>query len=232
MIAWLALAFLWLPLPAAALEPELTPALTAGTREVGELQDYTRTQALTWVKEWFEIDLDAWSRIWKKRVEGVSRWQTQAAGIVEETLPLAGHPREAALIESAQLDVEQYDDILRLRTDPLDIPFALRFEAKGLFSGRKWGWKTRVFVPFSWKDELRADLSLPFQGRALGLQGLGLGGPWDLHTRYANRLGQAELESGVTATLMTDWSLTYDYHTRFGQGLDETAHWLRLSRGF
>lgn len=147
-------------------------------------------------------------------------------------LPTASAP---ALPSGFLLSVDQRGDLLRLGRDIRDIPFGVQVKGDLPLLKRLTAMETKIWVPFSWRDEFKAEASVPLKSLGLGLdRGLLKGA--GLRSDYTNRLGINQVDAG----LGTEWAsrvtgamdLNYDYSQRFGQGLDETIHWLKLRKDF
>ena len=82
------------------------------------------------------------------------------------------------------------------------LEYDLRFDADSAFFGEKVRVKTSLFLPLSWKDELRAEARLPLPSMAPVWVGdlLNLGGfasGWDLKSSYGNQLGVSSVQTGL-----------------------------------
>jgi hypothetical protein len=99
--------------------------------------------------------------------------------------------------------------------------------------------ETRLWVPFSWRDEWRAEASLPlaWPGAKNGLwKEMGFSKKLSLRSDYSNRLGRNQVEAGLGTDWsnrgLGTWSVDYDVHMKYGQGESEAIHWLKLSKEF
>jgi hypothetical protein len=150
---------------------------------------------------------------------------------------LAGPARS----QGFSLSLDQSGDLLRLGRDVRDIPFGLKLQGTVPLLARLMDLQTQVWVPFSWRDELKASASVPLPGVGFGaaerlLEDLGLKDRWDLRSNYSTRLGVNQLDAGLGTQWATQFTgmmdLDYAYSQRYGQGLDETIHWLKLRKDF
>ncbi len=68
------------------------------------------------------------------------------------------------------------------------------------------------------------------------LESLGLQDQWDLRSDYSTRLGFNQVDAGLGTQWTTQFTglmdLDYDYSQRYGQGSEETIHWLKLRKDF
>ncbi len=151
---------------------------------------------------------------------------------IHSPLPTTKKPDQT---EGFLLSVDQRGDLLRLGRDSRDIPFGVQVKGGVPLLQRLVSMKTQIWVPFSWRDEFKAEATVPLRSLGLGLdQGLLKGA--GLRSDYTNRLGVNQVDAG----LGTQWvsraagplDLNYDYSQRFGQGLEETVHWLKLRKDF
>ncbi len=209
-----------------ALEPSSHPA---GSREMSQIQEYTRTLSKEWLKDLFHLDLDAIGGSVQRRANPYSRMDL--GGVAAGASPLGGANY------AVHFRLEQYDDIRRLVSDRRDIPFALRLEVQTSVGAGLPPISTSLYLPMSWKDELRAGASIPLPqlGLPFGASTLDtdrfLSG-WKLTSAYTNRLGVSSVETGLGAQWKKNWNVDLDYHIRFGQGIDEYSQWLRVGRAF
>jgi hypothetical protein len=139
------------------------------------------------------------------------------------------------------MGLNQQGDLLRLTRDMRDIPFGLKVRGEMPVPSLPTWVQTSLWVPFSWRDEIRAEATMPLRGVNLGLadtvfKGLGLKDNLGFNSDYTNRLGINQVETGLgsqwTSQLTGPLNLDYDYSQRFGQGLDENTHWLKLRKDF
>jgi hypothetical protein len=139
------------------------------------------------------------------------------------------------------LTVDQRGDLLRIRNDNRDLPFGVELNSEVPILRRLTALETKIWVPFSWRDEIKASAVVPLKRLKLGvtdglLRKLDLNDRLDLRSDFSNRLGVNQLDAG----LGTQWNsrymglmdLDYDYSQRSGQGLEETTHWLKLRKDF
>jgi hypothetical protein len=65
---------------------------------------------------------------------------------------------------------------------------------------------------------------------------MGLGRSLSLRSDISSKLGLNQLEAGLGTDWRPGfwgrWNLDYDWSYRYGQGLDEQTHWLKLSKEF
>jgi hypothetical protein len=149
--------------------------------------------------------------------------------------------RDSGVRQEFSLALDQSGDLLRLRNDVRDIPFGVKVRGQLPLLDRITGLSTELWVPFSWRDELKAEASLPLPHLKLGvvdefLTGLGLADHYALRSEFTNRLGVNQLGAGVgtqwSSRLLGVMDLNYDYSQRSGQGLEETVHYLKLRKDF
>jgi hypothetical protein len=142
---------------------------------------------------------------------------------------------------SFSMGVDQQGDLLRLARDVRDIPFGLHVRSEVPIHSQSTSVQTSLWLPFSWRDEIKAEASIPLRNVNLGLAGtlfkeLGLKDNLGLNSDYSNKLGVNQVETGLgslwTSQLTGPLNLDYDYSQRFGQGLDENTHWLKLRKDF
>jgi hypothetical protein len=130
---------------------------------------------------------------------------------------------------------------MRMRDDMADIPFGVTMEGEIPLLTSLTALRTKIWVPFSWRDEIKASATVPLNKLSLGvadrfLEALNFNDHLDLRSDYRSRLGVNEFDAG----LGTQWSssftglldLDYDYSQRYGQGLEETTHWLKVKKDF
>lgn len=133
------------------------------------------------------------------------------------------------------LSVDQRGDLLRLGHDLRDIPFGVQLKGDLPLLNRLSHLQTKIWVPFSWRDEIKAEASVPLRSLGLGLDKGILKGA-GLRSDYSNRLGVNQVDAGLGTQwanrVMGPLDLDYDYSQKFGQGLDEQIHWLKLRKDF
>jgi hypothetical protein len=143
--------------------------------------------------------------------------------------------------QSFSLSLDQSGDLTRLGRDARDIPFGLSLKGQVPILARLLDMKTEVWVPFSWRDETKASASVPLSKLGMGttehfLESLGLLDKWDLRSDYSTRLGFNQVDAGLGTQWATQFTglmdLDYDYSLHYGQGSDETIHWLKLKKAF
>ncbi|MES2201014.1 MAG: hypothetical protein V4498_02055 [candidate division FCPU426 bacterium] len=206
-----------------------TPARPVSSGQISQVQEYTRSLSKEWLKELFHVDLDKLGLTLQSKARPYSQVKLGEAPAPDSPLGAAGYV--------VKLQFEQYDDIRRLAADLRDIPFALKMETDGALGPRRLHIKTTLYLPLSWKDELRAGASIPLPrlGRPFSSSSLDtsrmLSG-WKLTSAYTNRLGVSSLETGLETRLQKTWNLDLDYRVRFGQGIDEYSQWLRIGTVF
>jgi hypothetical protein len=221
---------------------ESSPSRAADSQDIAKIQDYTRTLSKEWLKEYFALDLDALSWRMQRRAQ---EWINPRSGasLAPGSIGVRGDPGAAAgeaaapVLYSMDLRIEQYDDLKRLQADVRDIPFAVKFSAEGSLFDQKLRMKTNVFLPLSWKDELRVEASVPLEAPAVPifgglLESAGFSQNWDLKSTYSNRLGVSALQTGIGTQWLGLWTLDYEFRMRFGQEVGDNSQWLRLGRTF
>jgi hypothetical protein len=241
--ALLLLACLALRLGAEDAMDSSTRPLTSN--ESSEVQQYGRQMGKGLLKEFLAIDVDAIG--WSLQRRLAPAWPGSRGGAHPANLALseaanapgigAVHGPGFASLYAMDLRLEQYDDLRRLQSDLRDIPFAVRFDADSAFFGETFRVKTTLFMPLSWKDELRLEAKMPVPNLApawIGdlLHEGGFNGGWDLKSSYANRLGSSSVITGLGTQWLKIWSLNYEMRVRFGQDAYEESQWLRLGRDF
>lgn len=210
----------------------LTRAERSSTREVNGddmavLRGYTDKLGKSWLKQSLGLDLDALALEWNPRDFSFSRplptSHAQSSGA-------SSGATDAMATPAAHFDLrlEQTDDLRRLEEGFQDIPFGLSISGQLPFLASVRPLETKLWLPLSGREELRAQATWPYQlvgGRLLTLR-----------SDYRNLLGLNHLEAGLGTKLETDvlgiWNVDYDFQQRFGQGANEEIHWLKFSRRF
>jgi len=228
------------PTPVGAMADVAAPAQPVSGAVLGNLQDYGRQVGEQWLKESLGVDLQAMQIVWdpetrsfttvgdlaaRQRPSGSGSGQDPASG-------LSGTPGNISL------KLTQTESLARLGEGV--IPFGL--EVKGVIPllASLNSMDARLKVPLSPYDEWRAEASLPMD--LMGTtstswwRGLGLGRSLALRSNISSRLGLNELEAGLGTDwrpgFFGRWNLDYDWRLKYGQGLDETTQWLKLSKNF
>lgn len=199
-----------------------------GGAEMEELRRYGQALGKDLLRQGLGLDLDALTLRWDRDLGFRTGADTARAGEGrggegEAPTPLSDLRRRLSL------RLEQSDDLLRLQQDLRDIPFGLSVDGQlPLLDSRVL--ETRLWLPFSWRDEFRARASLPLLPGTGGVMGL------TLRSDYRNHLGMSSVEAGLGTLLRPEglglWAVDYDFQQRFGQGTHEAIHWLKFSRSF
>ena len=221
------------------VDPNESASRPANAGEVSAVQNYGRNLGKGWIKDVFKIDVDTFGIKLGRKLQSAAGFGENGEQTVPGTAPYkAGDPRGGAL-ELYQLDlrIDQVGDLRRLSYDRRDIPFALKFHADGSLLASWLKLRTDVFIPFSWKDELRAEALIPLPDIGINPlrpmeELLGITPKWDLHSAYTNQLGASSLEAGLGSQWLKTWNLNLLYQVRFGQGQDEKTEWLKLGKSF
>lgn len=237
--AWLALLLCAWAARLFSVDAEDANSRPASSAEVSQIQEYTRALSKEWLKDYVDIDVDAIGMRMRHLLWRRMSPPGQGGQALTERGP-GGESRVAgpgAELFAMDLQLEQYDDLRRLQADLRDIPFAIRFDADSAFFGEKVRLKTSLFLPLSWKDELRAEARMPLPSLApkwvesmLNLGGFEKG--WDLKSSYGNRLGVSSVQTGLGTQWLNLWTLNYEFRVRFGQDNYEESQWIRLGRDF
>lgn len=197
-------------------------------RDMDAIRSYTDRLGKDFLKENLGLDLDALAvqldpRNFDISLPGASSPPSQGAG------PGGAPGKPSPLSSKWDLRLEQTDDLMRLQRDARDIPFGLSINGQIPFLASLNLIETSLWLPFSWKDEIRAEAKMPF---LVGLSGH----RFTLRSDYRNLLGLNRLEAGLGTDFNTDdfgrWDVDYDFQQRFGQGANEEIHWLRFHRSF
>lgn len=228
--------------PAASAEQSGSRAVEG--QDLDEVRHYSEGVGREVLKDELGVDLDALRfRIDPAtlNIETVDVSQPKSASVapgaslrtgLHSPLPTANAP---AIRRGFLLSLDQSGDLLRLGRDIRDIPFGVQVKGDLPLLARLTAMETKIWVPFSWRDEFKAEARVPLKSLGLGLdRGLLKGA--GLRSDYTNRLGINQVDAG----LGTEWAsrmtgsldLNYDYSQRFGQGLDEQVHWLKLKKDF
>lgn len=221
---------------AAAPAWSATRAERSGTRDVqggdmDELRRYSDRLGREWLRDSLGLDLDALALELDPKNLKFFRPKSSPSGA-----PPAGPGGPAAdgpvqgIRGSLNLKIEQTDDLLRMQRDLRDIPFGLSVKGQLPLSTGLSLLETTLWVPFSWRDEFRAQAEWPLAIGADGFRRL------TLRSDYRTQLGLNRWEAGVGTSLRPEgwgvWALDYDFQRNFGQGTEEAVHWLKLSKDF
>jgi hypothetical protein len=213
----------------------------ASTRDVeGQdmdvLRGYGDRAAKTWLKNSLGLDLDELALEWEPGGSVTGGALPSLAGTAAPGSgngPKLSGPRKPGgdLSGRLSLRLEQSDDLLRLTRDARDVPFGLSLSGELPLSTRLQVLKTTLWVPLSWKDEWRAEASLPV------MLGTGpLARRLTLRSDLRSQLGRSQFEAGLGTVWnpggLGAWNVDYDFNRRFGQGDEEAIHWLRFSKDF
>ncbi len=225
-------------------DPLVSTSRGVGGSDSMALQQYSLGVGKELIKEYLNLDVDAWALSWERRGEALARdvlYVPAGTTLGQEPSQMPGgavagsamsaqtpHPR------GLDLRLDLTGDILRIK-DPRDLPVALRVSSRRRWMGMPL--ETRLSIPFSWKESVEAGARVPLpQLNALPwerfLESFGLQPTWDLSSGYSNRLGVNQFETGLGTRWMENWRFDYDYRTRSGQGDFEASHWLKLGREF
>lgn len=221
-------------------------------QEMEKLQSYSRSATDAWLRSNLGLGLSDLELVWdpntlsfqqrstmdwRPKPEAPRRDRGNAAG-------LSPSAASAPIPQGLSLRLQQSDDLGRLSRDISqdlrDLPFGLEVKGGLPLLARLTTLQTRVWVPFSWRDEWRAEASLPLawpgSKRESIWKDMGFGKKLNLRSDYTTKLGFNQVEAG----LGTDWShgglgtwnFDYDYRVKYGQGEGEAIHWLKLSKEF
>lgn len=196
--------------------------------DMDELRRYSDQLGRDWLREAIGLDLDALV------IEFGSHRRARPAANAASVLGGDGQPAAAGstprLRSQLSLRLEQTDDLMRMQEDPSDIPFGLNVKGKLPMIADLTLLETELWVPFSWKDEFRAQARLPLLRKGTGGRLLTLRGD------YRTQMGVNSLETGMGTRIgpggMGLWAVDYDFEQRFGQGEKAEIHWLKFSRDF
>lgn len=215
-----------------------TSARVVSSAESALVQNYTKTLGKEWLKDFFNIDVDAFDLALQQFGNEYARLGfkpeftldsqdavSQQPGSVSGIAPVPGrHPG----INEFRLGLIQVGDIRQLAYDSRNVPFSLKMDTDRLIGGEWMKLETSFLLPLSWKGELAARASLPLP--VLDISGIGTN--WKLSSIYSNRMGISSVDAGLGTRWMGDWDLGFDSRIRFGQGIYETSQWLKLGRIF
>jgi hypothetical protein len=208
----------------AAVQAELSSSHEATGEEMSQIRGYSDRVGRELLKEELGLDLDALA------VElDPSHWAFHRPKASEAAEAAPGlSPGPAPGIESfLRLRLEQSDDLRRLQQGLNELPFGLSVDAQLPFLADMVVLQTKLWVPFSWHEEIRAQALLPFHD---------LGRKLTLRSDYRTQLGLNKLEAGLGTSVVSDslgpWDVDYDFQRNFGQGENEAIHWLKFSRSF
>lgn len=215
-----------------AARAEKSPSREVESQDMGEIKRYSDQIGRAWLKDSLGLDLDALALEFDPRdlsFRKPSRSRS-AASFASGSANGSGAPAVAAgpaasVSSYLSLKLEQKDDLRRLQNDLRDIPFGLSVSGQLPILANLTQLETRLWVPFSWRDEFRAQAQVPFLDRRLTLR-----------SDYRNQLGLSKVEAGLGTQLRPEgmgvWGLDYDFQRSFGQGTDAAIHWLKLSKSF
>ena len=245
----------WLPCSLQAeSKAEKSPSHTPTASEMAVVNEYSNDLGRQVLKDQTGLDVNSLNYLLNPQAfsfglgsfgPGIhDQAQAQAAGVsgaAGSAGSAAGLPTDLAQRSSFSMGVDQQGDLLRLARDVRDIPFGLHVRSELPIHSQSTSVQTSLWLPFSWRDEIKAEASIPLRNVNLGLAGslfkeLGLKDNLGLNSDYTNKLGVNQVETGLgslwTSELTGPLNLDYDYSQRFGQGLDENTHWLKLRKDF
>jgi hypothetical protein len=218
-----------LALPAlAAVDAEAPTTRDVEGSDMQELRRYSDRLGKDWLRESLGLDLGALVI----EFGGRSRFRPApgAAAVPGGDGVPAAAGSTPKLRSQLSLRLEQTDDLLRLQDDLSDIPFGLSVKGKLPVLDNLTLLETQLWLPFSWKDEIRAQARLPLLRKGMG------GRLLTLRSDYSTQLGVNTLGTGLGTRLGPGdaglWAVDYDFEQRFGQGEDAAIHWLKFSRDF
>jgi hypothetical protein len=212
----------------------LNLAEQSSTREVqgqdmDAIRSYSDHVGRGWLRDSIGVDLDKLAVEWDPSDLSFRRPQPVRAAPSAPGGPDAAPAPKPGLEGNVTFKLEQVDDLLRLTKDIRDVPFGLSVEGRLSLGLGLAALKTKLWVPFSWRDQWRAEAVMPFRFSDAGRR-------IRLHSDFRNQLGLNDLQAGLGTDLKGDvwgiWGLNYDFHRRFGQGSNEAIHWLKLSKQF
>jgi hypothetical protein len=243
----------WLPCPLQAeSRAEKSPSHTPTASEMAVVNQYSNDLGRQVLKEQTGLDVNSLNYLLNPQAFsfGLGSFgpgihdQAKATGVsgaAQGAGTAPGLPSDLAQRSSFSMGVDQQGDLLRLARDLRDIPFGLHVRSEVPIHSQSTSVQTSLWLPFSWRDEIKAEASIPLRNVNLGLAGmlfkeLGLKDNLGLNSDYTNKLGINQVETGLgslwTSQLTGPLNLDYDYSQRFGQGLDENTHWLKLRKDF
>jgi hypothetical protein len=196
--------------------------------DMQELRRYSDRLGRDWLRESLGLDLDALVIEFGK--SSSFRSAPAAAAVPGGDGVPAAAGSTPKLRSQLSLRLEQTADLLRLQDDLRDIPFGLNVKGKLPLLDSLTLLETQLWLPFSWKDEIRAQARLPLLRKGTG------GRLLTLRSDYSTQLGVNTLGTGLGTRLGPGatglWAVDYDFEQRFGQGEDAAIHWLKFSRDF
>lgn len=206
---------------------ERSPSRDVQGQDMDALRGYSDRLGKGLLRDYLGLDLDALALQWDPSNLSFRSSSPSAQGGAG---PKSLSAPPSAMSDHLSLKLEQVDDLRRLTQDLRDIPFGLSVQGTLSLGASLATLQTSLWVPFSWRDQWRAEAELPFRLDDVK------GRRYSLRSDYRNTLGLSDLEAGLGTDLNWDslgiWGLDYDFHRRFGQGSDEAIHWLKLSRQF
>jgi hypothetical protein len=218
-----ALAFRALPL-AGAVEAEMSSSHAATGEEMARIRGYSDQLGRELLKEDLGIDLDAL----QVELDPTHYLHHQSQGPAQAQGAGLGPGPAPGLPSYLRLRLEQTDDLRHLQEGLSDLPFGLSLDAQLPLLSDLFVLQTKLWVPFSWREEIRAEATVPLLG--------GLSHPLLLRSDYRNQLGLSHWEAGLGTGINSDtfglWDVDYDFQRKFGQGEDAAIHWLKFSRHF
>lgn len=215
------------PLTRAAVQAEMSSSRPVSGEEMSEIRSYSDRLGKDLLKKGLGLDLDLLA------VElDPTRWafrRPKAAQHANESMPGLGQGPAPGLNSYLRLRLEQSNDLRNLQRGLQEIPFGLSVDAQLPLLASLTALETRLWVPFSWREEFRARATLPL------LEPLG-GRKLTLRSDFRTQLGFNRLEAGLGTAVVTEtlgpWDVDYGFQNNFGQGASEAIHWLKFSRNF
>jgi hypothetical protein len=214
---------------AGAVQAELSSSREASGEEMSEIRGYSDRLGRELLKENLGLDLDALQVELDPGRVLFGRSSSGASSHANDALPGLSQGPAPGLTGYLRLRLEQGDDLRRLQAGLREIPFGLSVSGQLPLLANLAVLETSFWVPFSWREEFRAQASLPLLD---GLQGRKL----ILRSDFRNQLGLSKVDAGLGTDVASDsfglWDVDYDFQRNFGQGEDEAIHWLKFSRHF
>jgi len=202
-----------------------------------------------WLRDTLGFDINRYQIVWDAETESfVTLGELQmrehrgggASDAASSPTAQASGASNCPLTRGLSVRLNQTQDLAHFMEGVHDVPFTL--EIRGMFTILRAlaAMDTRLEVPLSANDPWRATASMPVgllgATRSAWWRGLGLGDSLALRSDISSRLGLNEAEAGFGTSWdpgwIGSWNLDYAWHLRYGQGYDESAQWLRLSRAF
>jgi hypothetical protein len=207
----------------------------ASAQDVSQAKDYGVALGTAWLKSAFDIDVDD---LVSRLKDGVSIGQQISINNDLNAMSASDSLQAPdGLVYSMNLRLEEYDDLRRMQSNVRDIPFAVRFDSYTSLVGQNFRLRTSLYLPLSWKDEMRAEAMLPLPSLEPQWMGslLDLGGfdsAWALKSTYGNHLGVNSVDTGLGTQWMKILDLNYEFKVRFGEENYEESQWLKLGTKF